>query len=132
MTDLTKEEEKAPVESDSPVEGERAVTAEPSQPDAATHAAVAAVEAMLYASGKPAPVERLAEAAELSVEDVEAALLILARLCEDPGRGVRLDRVAGGVRLVSRPEFDYPVRRLLGLDGKNKPVSYTHLTLPTN
>jgi segregation and condensation protein B len=120
MTDLTKEEEKAPVESGSPVEGERAVTAEPSPPDAATHAAVAAVEAMLYASGKPAPVERLAEAAELSVEDVEAALQILARLCDNPGRGVRLDRVAGGVRLVSRPEFDYPVRRLLGLDGKNK------------
>ena len=89
-------------------------------PDAATLAAVAAVEAMLYASGKPAPVERLAEAAELSVEDVEAALQILARLCDDPGRGIRLDRVAGGVRLVSRPEFDYPVRRLLGLDGKNK------------
>ncbi|MEO6326566.1 MAG: SMC-Scp complex subunit ScpB [Thermoanaerobaculia bacterium] len=92
----------------------------PETPDAATLAAVAAVEAMLYASGKPAPIERLAEAAELSVENVEAALTILARLCDDPGRGVRLDRVAGGVRLVSRPEFDYPVRRLLGLDGKNK------------
>ena len=36
------------------------------------------------------------------------------------GRGVRLDRVAGGVRLVTRPEYDYPVRRLLGLDGKTK------------
>jgi segregation and condensation protein B len=35
-------------------------------------------------------------------------------------RGIRLDRVAGGVRIVSRPEFDEPVRRLLGMDGKTK------------
>ena len=127
MTDPIKEDE-APTDPHADAEGDRAVATEsssaadggPSRLDAATLAAVAAVEAMLYASGKPAPVERLAEAAELSVEDVEAALQILARLCDEPGRGIRLDRVAGGVRLVSRPEFDYPVRRLLGLDGKNK------------
>ena len=49
-----------------------------------------------------------------------AAVDALDAACTAPGRGVRLDRVAGGVRLVTRPEYDYPVRRLLGLDGRTK------------
>jgi segregation and condensation protein B len=81
---------------------------------------VALVEALLFASGKPASVERLAEASELTGAQVEAALDILERALEADARGVRLDRVAGGARLVSRNEFDVPVRRLLGLEGKNK------------
>jgi segregation and condensation protein B len=87
---------------------------------AAPAAHVALVEAMLFASGKPASVERLAEASELGVPEVEAALETLERALETDARGVRLDRVAGGARLVSRNEFDVPVRKLLGLEGKNK------------
>lgn len=81
---------------------------------------VALLEALLFASGKPATVERLAEAAEISKEEVEAALEALEQACEADGRGVRLDRVAGGARLVSRNEYDMPVRNLLGLEGQNK------------
>ena len=81
---------------------------------------VALLEALLFASGKPATVERLAEAAEITREEVEAALDALESACEAEGRGVRVDRVAGGARLVSRNEFDLPVRSLLGLEGKNK------------
>lgn len=81
---------------------------------------VALLEALLFASGKPATVERLAEAAEISKEEAEAALDALEKACDADGRGVRLDRVAGGARLVSRNEFDVPVRNLLGLEGKNK------------
>ena len=78
------------------------------------------VEALLFASGKPASVERLAEASELTPAQVEAALDVLERALENEPRGIRMDRVAGGARLVSRNEFDVPVRRLLGLEGKNK------------
>jgi segregation and condensation protein B len=81
---------------------------------------VALLEALLFASGKAATVERLAEAAEISKEEVEAALEALEQACEAGGRGVRIDRVAGGARLVSRNEYDLPVRNLLGLEGKNK------------
>ena len=80
----------------------------------------AVVEALLYASGKPAPIERLAEAAELPVEEVAAAVDALEAEYAASARGIRLDRVAGGVRIVSRPEFDEPVRKLLGMDGKTK------------
>jgi len=94
--------------------------AEPPAPDPLLVEAIATVEALLYASGKPAPVERLAEASELSVELVTSALAALEKTTNVEGRGIRLEHVAGGVRLVSRPDFDYPVRRLLGLDGKTK------------
>ncbi|MBK8598656.1 MAG: SMC-Scp complex subunit ScpB [Holophagales bacterium] len=78
------------------------------------------VEALLFAASKPIPLEKLAEAAEVTEAVIETALEALEAACAADGRGVRLDRVAGGVRLVTRPEYDYPVRRLLGLDGKTK------------
>lgn len=78
------------------------------------------VEALLFAASKPVSLDKLAEAAELPEEVVSGAVAALEAACASPGRGVRLDRVAGGVRLVTRPEYDYPVRRLLGLDGRTK------------
>ncbi|MBK9088052.1 MAG: SMC-Scp complex subunit ScpB [Holophagales bacterium] len=78
------------------------------------------VEALLFAASKPIPLDRLSEAAELPEAVVAAAVDALEAACTARGRGVRLDRVAGGVRLVTRPEYDYPVRRLLGLDGRTK------------
>ena len=78
------------------------------------------VEALLFAASKPVPLDKLAEAAELPEAVVAAAVDALEAASAAPGRGVRLDRVAGGVRLVTRPEYDYPVRRLLGLDGRTK------------
>ena len=78
------------------------------------------MEALLFAASKPIPLDKLAEAAELPEAVVAEAVDALEAACAAPGRGVRLDRVAGGVRLVTRPEYDYPVRRLLGLDGRTK------------
>jgi segregation and condensation protein B len=78
------------------------------------------VEALLFASSRPVALDKLAEAAELPEKLVEEAVAALEEACATEGRGVRLDRVAGGLRLVTRPEYDYPVRRLLGLDGKTK------------
>jgi segregation and condensation protein B len=85
-----------------------------------TPSAVALVEALLFASGRPVATDRLAEAAEVPLPEVEAALDEIARRCEAEGRGLRLDRVAGGVRLVARNDFDVPIRRLLGLEGRTK------------
>lgn len=96
------------------------MTDETAGPAGAPASHVALVEALLFASGKSATLERLAEAAELTAPEVEAALVEIERSLERDGRGVRLDRVAGGARLVSRNEFDGPVRRLLGLEGRNR------------
>ncbi len=97
--------------------------ADESRPEAGSNAtaeALALVEALLFATHKPIPLDKLAEAAELPEEIVARAVDTLDAACAADGRGVKLDRVAGGVRLVTRPEYDYPVRRLLGLDGKTK------------
>jgi segregation and condensation protein B len=88
--------------------------------DAPSPATVALVEALLFASGKAVSLERLAEAAELAPAEVETALEILERHYEGDGRGMRLDRVAGGARLVTRSDFDAPVRKLLGLEGRTR------------
>ncbi len=85
-----------------------------------TDEALATVEAMLFAAGRLVTIERLAEAAELPAAVVTAALERLDQATSAAGRGIRLDRAAGGVRFVSRNDFDYPVRRLLGIDGKTK------------
>ena len=90
------------------------------EPAADASAAVPIIEAMLFASGRPASPERIAEAAELPLAEVEAALAEIARRCDAEGRGIRLDRVAGGVRFVARSEFDLSIRRLLGADGRTK------------
>ncbi len=89
--------------------------------DAAAPAAhVALVEALLFAAGRAVTLERLVEASELGKAEIEAALDVLERQCEAEGRGVRLDRVAGGARLVSRHEYDAPIRSLLGLEGRTR------------
>jgi len=88
--------------------------------DEAVAAAVPLVEALLFASGKPVSVEALATASELPSSAVEAALAEIGRRCDAEGRGIRLDRVAGGYRFVARNEHDVPIRRLLGMDGRTK------------
>ncbi len=87
---------------------------------AQTDSALPLVEALLFASGKPASPEKIAEAAELRLAEVEAALDEIARRCEAERRGIRLERVAGGARFVARSEFDVPIRRLLGMEGRTK------------
>jgi segregation and condensation protein B len=96
---------------------ETAVTAEPA---VAAAASVSLVEALLFASGRPVSAASLAEASELPLPEVEAALREIGRRCEAEGRGIRLDNVAGGWRFVARNEHDVPIRRLLGMDGRTK------------
>jgi segregation and condensation protein B len=83
-------------------------------------ASVGLVEALLFASGKPVSTASLAEASELPPAEIEAALAEIGRRCDAEGRGIRLERVGGGWRLVARNEHDVPIRRLLGMDGRTK------------
>jgi segregation and condensation protein B len=113
----------APADDETPApDAEEPKDAAPAEPPSAESLAEALplVEALLFAASKPVPIDKLAEAAELPEDVVAAAVTALEESCAAEGRGVRLDRVAGGIRLVTRPEYDYPVRRLLGLDGKTK------------
>jgi segregation and condensation protein B len=65
-----------------------------------------ALEALLFSSSRPVRDAELAEALEAEPSAVAAALASLAEEADVPSRGERLERVAGGWRYVTRPEFD--------------------------
>jgi len=76
----------------------------------------ALVESLLFVSSEPAPVDRIAEALEVSVDQVEEAL---AELRDAPAngarRGLRIQRRGDRVQLTTRPECAPYVEKFLGL-----------------
>jgi len=72
---------------------------------------VAALEALLFSSGSPIKKKELADVLEATPEAVAEALRQLKAQAEVPGRGVRLEEVAGGWRYVTPPEFDSLLRK---------------------
>jgi len=72
------------------------------------------IEALLFAAGRPVPMGRLAQAAQLSLEDTQAALDRLEAVLA--GRGVRLQRFRDTVALVTAPEAAPAVRRFFELE----------------
>ncbi len=69
------------------------------------------LEALLFLSPDPVPVEELADALRVEEDEVAAALRALAVALE--GRGVVLRELAGGWTLASHPDAEEPARRLL-------------------
>jgi len=69
------------------------------------------IEALIFASDKPVPVSKLAGAAQLPLEEIEAALASLRQEKELVG-ALRLVEVAGGWSFVTKPAFAPAIRRL--------------------
>ena len=69
------------------------------------------VEAVLFSSPKPVRERELAELLDATPKAVAEALEILAAGSDSPERGVRVEKVAGGWRFVTRPEFDALLRK---------------------
>lgn len=72
---------------------------------------VGGLEALLFVSSRPLTVSELASLLELEAPLVEAALEQLQEQL-DRSRGLTLRRIAGGVQLVTRPEYADTVARL--------------------
>jgi len=69
------------------------------------------LEALLFLSPDPVPVEELADALRVEEDEVEAGLHALAAALD--GRGVVLRELAGGWTLASHPDAEEAARRLL-------------------
>ena len=69
------------------------------------------LEAVLFSSTRPVREKDLADLLEAAPLAVAAALERLAAATETEQRGVRLEKVAGGWRFVTRPEFDSLLRK---------------------
>lgn len=69
------------------------------------------VEAMLFSTARPIAAARLAEAAAESgfgdptADDVHAAVDALNAAYDNGGRAFRIERIAGGLRVMTRPAF---------------------------
>lgn len=75
---------------------------------------IAAVEAVLFASGASLRLEQLADALpDAHPDDIEAALRVLAERCGAEDRGLELVEVAGGWQLRTDPRFADAVSRAL-------------------
>lgn len=70
-----------------------------------------ALEALLFSSARPVKESELVEALDAEPAAVAAALAALAEEADAALRGVRLERVAGGWRYVTRPEYDSLLRK---------------------
>ncbi len=81
---------------------------------------LAALEALLFASDAPLELGRIAEVLDLPVEDARTAVEGLRAACEAPGRGLVVVEVAGGIRLVTRPELAPVLLRLQRLRLKSR------------
>jgi segregation and condensation protein B len=82
----------------------------------------AALEAVLFVSSGPVSRERLLEMFEAGEreEAAQALAAVLARYAAADGRGVMAEEVAGGVRLVTRPELASYLRRFFDVAGSTK------------
>jgi segregation and condensation protein B len=81
-------------------------------------APVQLVESLLFVAGEPVTLAQLARALELSADVVAAALAALEEQCR--GRGVRVQRHADLVQLVSAPESARAVARFLGVQASGR------------
>lgn len=74
----------------------------------------AALEAVIYVSSEPVTPKVLAELfPDASPEAIEEALVRLQDVYAQDGRGLALDRVAGGFRITTRPEVHAHVARFV-------------------
>jgi segregation and condensation protein B len=82
----------------------------------------AVVEAALFATAEPVSRARLLELFPKNEgKEVVAAIdAVLARYTGEPHQGVKAEEVAGGIRLVTRPELHGYLRRLLDLTGRSR------------
>lgn len=76
----------------------------------------ARVESVLFVAEEPISAHRLAEALEVTSEQVERALEALAAHYE--GGGLRLQRIQGRVQLTTAPEAAPYIERFLGLEAR--------------
>ena len=81
----------------------------------------AVVEAVLFAARDPVPRSKLLEVFDEGERRAAAAALeeVLARYQTSPARGVVAEEVAGGMRLVTRPELHGYLRRFFEVTGRN-------------
>ncbi len=84
---------------------------EPARKETSGQKILTAVEAVLFSSPRPVREKDLADLLDATPAAVAEALATLAGRTDVEERGVRVEKVAGGWRFVTRPEFDALLRK---------------------
>jgi len=87
----------------------------------------AIAESLLFASGTPLSLRRLAEVVGVAQAEVKPALALLREEYAIPGRGIILTEVAGGYQLRTAPEYADYVKTLV----REKPNRLSRAALET-
>ena len=87
----------------------------------------AIVESLLFASGTPIALRRLAEVIGVAQAEVRAAVMLLIEECADVERGVRLVEVAGGYQFRTAAEYADYVKKFV----QEKPSKLSRAALET-
>ncbi len=82
----------------------------------------AAVEAMLFASGEPLEIIRIAEVLECDAEQVESIAQNLSNQLEERGSGLCVKKLGDKLQLCSKQEYAQLIREILDLK-RNTPLS---------
>ena len=82
----------------------------------------AAAEAMLFASGEPLEIDRIAEILGIDAENAESLVLNLAAKYDDTNSGIRIVKMDKKYQICTRKEFAEQVRDILDMK-KNAPLS---------
>lgn len=82
----------------------------------------AAIEAILFASGEPVELERIAEALEIELEVCEQIILNLSAKLDEQNSGICILKLDNMYQLSSRTEYAEVIRDVLELR-KNTPLS---------
>jgi segregation and condensation protein B len=77
---------------------------------------VSLLESLLFVAEDAVTPDKLAQALNRTIGEVDAGLTILARRCEVENRGVRVQRRSGRVQLVTNPAAAQAVEAFLNLD----------------
>ncbi len=90
----------------------------------------AAIEAALFVTAEPVPARKLLGMFGRGEREAarEALAAVLAKYGSDGEQGVVVDEVAGGLRLVTRPELNGYLRKLFEATGQNR---LSHAALET-
>lgn len=81
-----------------------------------------AIEAIVFASGDPVSMERMAQALETDVETVEEQAVLLMASYNRESRGIRLVELDGSLQFCTSSEYGAAVRKALEMR-RNTPLS---------
>lgn len=82
----------------------------------------AAIEAVLFASGEPVPIERLAQAIEIDRATLQKILSLMTEEREASNFGVNIIKVDDSYQLATKPEYAQNIRNAMDIR-RNMPLS---------